>query len=60
MIPYGAVGKLFVEELAEQLSVFVDSAGENCTAMHNFFVLPALMLQTTRKGCKVKKNNDIL
>ena len=54
-IPFGPVGKAFVGELARQLSAAV-AAPNDPTAVNNFFIMPALLLQSTRKGSKVKEN----
>ena len=55
LLPNNAIGRAFVDELASQLSAFVNSGGSNKDALFNFFVLPSLLLQAPASGCTYKE-----
>ena len=55
-LPTGSSGKEFVRLISTQIRKYVDSSGDDESALYNMSILPVLLLQMTRRKCSAKDN----
>ena len=54
LIPFGSIGKAFVQELARLFQAFADGSSLECVVMTATSILPILLLQKPSKNSKSK------